>query len=126
MSFFYIFYQIDRVFRLFFIHMKLIFDYIHTKSLNHLRSLLQAYPDITSISLFLIILYLSLYILGRTFRTFKIFLRIFFLLIIIWNVIYILQNGVDAAYEKFNSIRTYIRDLAFFLIDKKSSHRIIR
>ncbi|KAG4302837.1 hypothetical protein PCANB_000795 [Pneumocystis canis] len=92
-------------------------------SLNSLQSLLQAYPDLTSISLLLIILYISLYILGRTFRKFKIFLRMAVLSAVVTCVIYILLNGMESAQAKFDNIKTHVRELAFLLIDKKHAQK---
>ncbi|KTW30080.1 uncharacterized protein T551_02024 [Pneumocystis jirovecii RU7] len=96
---------------------------LQTLSLSPLQSLLRAYPDLTSIFLLLIILYISLYTLGRAFRKFKIFLRIVFFLAILISIIYTLLNGVSAAQAKFNNIKAYVRETAFLLIDKKHARK---
>ncbi|KAG4304744.1 hypothetical protein PORY_001797 [Pneumocystis oryctolagi] len=104
MSFLRGFNYIFDTFQQYFYHLKSLFYHLQMFCLNPLQSLLRAYPDLTSMSLMLITLYISLYILGRTFRKFKIFLRIVIFLMILLSTIYTLQN-------------------VFSLIDKKSTQK---
>ncbi|KAG5518469.1 hypothetical protein PMAC_002864 [Pneumocystis sp. 'macacae'] len=100
-------------------HLKQLFYRLQIFTLIPLQSLLRAYPDLTSMLLLLIILYVSLYTLGQAFRKFKIFLRMTVSLVTLMIMIYTLLNGVDAVQAKFNNIKTYVREMAFLLIDRK-------
>lgn len=106
-----------------FFHIKHHFGYVHEASLYPLRSLFEAYPNLTSISLLLLTLYVSLYVLGRAFRGFKVFLRIFLLMTIISCIIYIWRNGIDVAQARVENAKKRIRELVFLLISKKHSGR---
>ncbi|EMR09537.1 hypothetical protein PNEG_02123 [Pneumocystis murina B123] len=123
MAFSDIFYLVFNSFQKVFFHIKHSLGYIHEASSYPLRSLFEVYPNLTSISLLLLTLYVSLYVLGRTFRGFKAFLRIFFLVTIISCIIYTWKNGIDAAQAKVENAKKRIRELVFLLINKKHSGR---
>ncbi|KTW27001.1 hypothetical protein T552_02493 [Pneumocystis carinii B80] len=106
-----------------FLHVKRSFEYLQEISLYPFRSLFETYPNLTSISLSLLTLYVSLYVLGRAFRGFKVFLRIFFLVAIISCIIYIWKNGIEVARARVEDTKKRTRELVFLLINRKYQGR---